>query len=160
MTRVRIAAVIFVALILQVSFFSVVRVSGVAPELLMLVAVLAGFNAGPERGAVIGFFAGLAYDVALGTPLGLSALAFCLLAHGVGSVEESLVRETWWFPMVAAGVASAIGLVMFACVGAVVGQTGWVSGDLPRVALLVGFINMLLTPLVRGPVRWSVGAAA
>lgn len=160
MTRLRVALVIFVALILQISLFSQVRLSGVAPELLLLVAVLAGFNAGPDRGAVIGFCAGLAYDIVLDTPLGLSALTFCLVAHAVGSLEESLIRETWWFPMLAAGLASAVGLVVFACAGEVAGQPGWVSRDLPRVAMLVGFTNMLLTPLVRGPMRWSVGAAA
>ena len=160
MMRARVALVVFVALIAQVSLFSEIRLSGVAPEILLLVAVLAGFNAGPDRGAIIGFCAGLAYDIVLETPLGLAALSFSLVAHAVGSIEESLIRETWWFPMVAAGIASGFGLLLFAVAGEVTGQPGWVSGDLPRVALLVAFTNMILTPLVRGPVRWSVGAAA
>ena len=39
---------------------------------------LPGWRAGPDRGAVVGFFAGLGYDVFLQTPFGLSALVYCV----------------------------------------------------------------------------------
>ena len=70
----RIAVVLAVALLLQLTLFLEVRVFGVAPELPALVAVLGGLLAGARRGCVIAFCAGLRLgrlpaDSAWGCPL-------------------------------------------------------------------------------------------
>ncbi|MCB0972695.1 MAG: rod shape-determining protein MreD, partial [Acidimicrobiales bacterium] len=62
------------ALTLQVCLFSRFSFDGARPDVMVLVAVMAGLVAGPDRGAILGFAAGLAFDVVLTTPLGLSAL--------------------------------------------------------------------------------------
>ena len=67
-TPVRLGIVFVVALVIQLTVFVDVRIFGVAPELLALVAVVAAFFVGPERGPVIAFVAGLLWDVYLPTP--------------------------------------------------------------------------------------------
>ena len=52
-TPVRLGIVFVVALVIQLTVFVDVRIFGVAPELLALVAVVAAFFVGPERGPVI-----------------------------------------------------------------------------------------------------------
>ena len=83
-------AVVLAALLLQLTVFVDVRIAGVAPELMVLVAVLAGISAGAARGSVIAFFVGLTWDLYLATPLGLSAASFALAAYAVGGFEISL----------------------------------------------------------------------
>ena len=79
-TWMRLGVVFLLALLVQLTVFVDVRIAGVAPELLALVAVTAGFFVGPERGPVIGFAAGLLWDVYLPTPLGVSAITFAVVA--------------------------------------------------------------------------------
>ena len=52
MTRLRLALVAVIAVVLQTSVFTTIRLDGVAPELPILLAALAGYAAGADRGAV------------------------------------------------------------------------------------------------------------
>ena len=72
MNPFRLGVVVLVALVLQVCLFSRFSYEGARPDVMILVAIAAGLVAGAERGALVGFVAGLAYDVVLTTPLGLS----------------------------------------------------------------------------------------
>src|SRR5690554_5271765 len=105
-TRVRLAIVIVVAFLLQVTVFSEVRILGVAPELPLLVAIHAGREGGPERGPYAAFCAGLLYDLELGTPLGLWALTCCVVAFAMGGLTENLHRPTGLLATISSGVAS------------------------------------------------------
>ena len=59
MSTLRSATVVLVALVVQVTVFADVRISGVAPELLVLLAVMLGYWTGPERGPTVAFFIGI-----------------------------------------------------------------------------------------------------
>ena len=85
MNPFRLGVVVLVALVLQVCLFSRFSYEGARPDVMILVAIAAGLVAGAERGALVGFVAGLAYDVVLTTPLGLSALVYCLVGYAVGA---------------------------------------------------------------------------
>ena len=74
------ALLLLAALVIHTSVLSGIRLQGVRPDLMLLIAVCAGLVAGPERGAIVGFAAGLASDLFLQTPLGLSALTFTVVA--------------------------------------------------------------------------------
>ena len=52
---------------------------------MLLLAISAGIAAGPEWGALTGFIAGIAFDLVLQTPFGLSALSYCIVGYLVGS---------------------------------------------------------------------------
>jgi rod shape-determining protein MreD len=154
-TRLRLAAVVFTAFILQVTFFVDVHPLGVAPELALLVAIHAGREGGADRGAVAGFAAGLLYDLELGTPLGLWALTCCLVAYAMGVLTENLHRPTGIVATVSSGLASIGGVVFFAVVAALLGEHGMLDGDLLRIALLVGVVNFALSPLMSRALRWA-----
>ena len=74
---------------------------------MLLVAVAGGLVGGPVRGAVLGFAAGIAIDVFLRTPMGLSALVFTLVGYGVGVVSTGVLTPSWYLPMLTASIASA-----------------------------------------------------
>jgi rod shape-determining protein MreD len=59
----------------HVSLGDLLRVGGIAPDLLLIGVVWAAAPSAPATGALAGFLAGLAYDLSGVDPLGASALA-------------------------------------------------------------------------------------
>jgi rod shape-determining protein MreD len=155
--RLRVPLVVLTALVVHLSVLTRLRVVGVMPDLMLLLAVAGGITGGPARGAVVGFVSGMAVDVFLLTPLGLSALVFSVVGYCVGTAQTGILRTSWWIPVLTAFVASSAGEVLFALAGAVVGETHLVSGHLVVVAVVVGGTNALLAPLAVRMVGWSLG---
>jgi rod shape-determining protein MreD len=108
MTGLRVAAVCVVAIVLQLTVFVDVRISDVAPELLALVAVLAGLFAGPDRGPTVGFAAGLLWDIYLPTPLGVGAIVFAMAAYVVAVLVAGFMNAVL-APLAAPLVRWAVG---------------------------------------------------
>ena len=158
--RVRVPLLVVTALVVHLSVLTRVRVGGVMPDLMLLLAVAGGITGGPLPGAVLGFVSGLSVDVFLETPLGLSGLVFSVVGYGVGVAQAGILRSTWWIPMLTACVGSAAGEVLFALAGAVVGTTPVDTAHLLLVVLVVGVTNALLAPLAVRLVRWSLADRA
>ena len=154
--RLRLPLLIILLLVLQTTVLGRLRVAGVAPDVMVLLAVAAGIVGGPERGAALGFAAGFSIDLFLQTPLGLSALVFSLLGYSVGLVTGTVVRAAWWIPVGIATVASAAGQVLFAVLGSVVGQTQLVTARLVTIALVVALFNALFSLPALRLTRWAL----
>ena len=152
---VRVIALVSLLVLLQVAFVSQLRVDRISADVLLLFSVACGVAAGPDRGALVGFFVGLGYDVFLQTPFGLSALAYSLVGFAVGSLQSGILRATWWIPVVTAAGASAGGIVLFGVLGAMVGQPDFVSPRLALIAVVVGFMNAALAPAASRAVAWA-----
>lgn len=152
----RVAILCVLALTLQLTVFSKVRVAGVAPELLALVAAMSGLTVGSRHGSLIAFFAGLLWDVYLATPLGLSAASFALVAHAVGSVEEGLFASTRLQAAVLVMTATAAALTLYALSGELVGQDGLLGSGLAQTILLASAWNALLSTPAAPLVRWAL----
>ncbi len=155
MSAGRAAIVVFAALVLQVCLLARFSYDGARPDVLVLVVIAAGFLAGPERGAQVGFAAGLAFDVVLTTPLGLSALIYTVIGFAVGTMSRSVVRSAWWIgPAVVAG-ASAAAMLVYAVVAQVLGQAGFDGPSIGAVVLVVTAVNLVLAPLALRATRWT-----
>lgn len=153
--RLRVGLVLAATLVAHLTLLSRLRIDDVRPDALLLVALMAGLTAGPERGAVVGFCAGLLADLFLQTPFGLSALAYCLVGFAVGSLQSGILRATWWIPIVTAAGASAAGIVLYGILGAMVGQPEFVSPRLVVIAGIVAFMNGALAPAALRAVGWA-----
>ena len=158
LTVLRLIVVYLLALLLQLTFFSEVRVAGVAPELPALVAILAGLFAGPRHGSMVAFWAGLMWDVYLSTPLGLAAAAFAVVAYALGGVTEDLFHDTRIQTVVLVFAGTAAMVTAYALLGEVVGQRGLVDDRLPRVVLVASALNAVLSLVVAPAMRWAVGS--
>ncbi len=157
-TALRLIIVYLLALLLQLTFFSEVRVAGVAPELPALVAILAGLFAGPRHGSMIAFWAGLMWDIYLSTPLGLAAAAFAVVAYALGGITEDLFHDTRIQTMVMVFAGTAATVTAYALLGEVVGQRGLVDERLLRVVLIASGLNAVLSLVVAPAMRWAVGS--
>ena len=147
--------VLLIAVVLHTAVLPEVRVLGVAPDVLLLLAVVAGVVGGPRHGLLVGFAAGVLADLFVQTPFGLSALAYSVTGYVVGTVQGSVLRTAWWMPPATAAVASGLGVLLFALMGAVVGQDHLLTGRLPVVALVVGLAGGVLSLGALRVVRWA-----
>ncbi len=146
----RTVLVVVLALLVQSTAVLDLRVAGAHPDLMILLPIAAGIVAGPGEGAIMGFVAGIAADFLLPTPFGLSALVGCLIGYGVGYVTGSIAREVWWFPTLVALAASAVWVMLYAVLGAVLGQSQFLHVNLAAVLVVVAVCNgVLATPAVR-----------
>jgi rod shape-determining protein MreD len=152
----RTSLVLVIGLVLQVSILAALRIFGVQAELLLLVAIAAGLATGPDRGAAIGFAAGLAYDLVLQTPFGLCALTYAVVAFVVGSLQDSVLRAAWWIPLATASAGSILGVILYFVFGTMVG-VDFAGVSIPKVAVLVGVLNAILAPPAIRIVRWATG---
>ncbi len=159
MVAVRTSLILVVVLTLQLGVAPSLGVFGVQGDLLLLLAVAAGVAAGPDRGAAIGFAAGIAYDLMLQTPFGLSALTYAIVAYLVGGLQDSVLRAAWWIPVITATAASIVGVILYGVVGTVLGED-LIASDLLRIALIVGLLNTVAAPVVVRAMRWATGSTS
>lgn len=152
----RAGLVVLVALVLHTSVFPQLRVADVRPDLMLLLAGLGGLAAGPQVGAVFGFACGLAVDLVLQTPLGLSALTFALIGYAVGTFQGVLLRSAVWLTPAVAAAASAIGVLAFALVGAVLGQGHLLTPAVFTVMGVVAMLNAVLAIPAARAVAWAL----
>lgn len=148
----RLSFVVVITLTIQTTWLAELRPFGVTGDLLLLVAIAAGLVAGPYRGAVVGFIAGMAIDLVLLTPLGLSALAYLAVGYVVGTVHAGVLRSAPWIPVVVTFVATALGIVFYVILGQLVGQHFRVP-YLPRIILVTSVMNSVLV----FPAMWVMG---
>jgi rod shape-determining protein MreD len=151
----KVAVVVMVTLTLQVCLFARFSYEGARPDLLVLLAVAAGFVVGAEKGAIVGFAAGLAFDVVLATPFGLSALVYTVVGYAVGVLYANVVRAAWWISPVLVGLASAAAMVLYALVGSVLGQATFKGPPLAAIVVVVAALNAVLAPLAIRAMRWA-----
>ena len=154
--RAKVPLVLLLFLVLHLSVLDKIRIDNAAPDVMLLLAVAAGIVGGPKLGALLGFASGIVLDLFLQTPMGLSALVFCLVGYGVGNIQGGVLRASWWIPVLTTLAASVAGELAYALVATVVGQPDLVTPHLLVIAGVVGGFNALFAPVALRLVRWSV----
>ena len=157
-TWLRLALVIPVALTLQLSLVAELHLLGATGDVLLLFALVGAMITGSRRGAVFAFVIGLAFDLFLQTPFGLSALAYCLSASIVGRVHNSLYRELWWFAPFTVFVGSAGSVVVWVLIGTLFGVRELLNSHLVGIVLVASGLNAVLAPAALKIMRWVLAA--
>jgi rod shape-determining protein MreD len=153
--------VLVVVMLAQLTVVLDLRVAGAHPQIVIGLAVIAGLVGGIERGAVVGFVSGVALDLFLATPFGLSALVGTVIGAAAGAFGTSGVDRS--NPLFLPGVAvigSAIGVIMFAVLGTVLGQPDMLTASLGPVVGVVAVVNGLLSYPLQRACSWALGGTA
>lgn len=133
---VRWAFVIVVTFILQVGLMTQIRIFGVVPDLMVVLAVCAGLSGGNQRGAVAGFWIGLLFDMPRTEhPLGLSALVYCLVAFLAGTAQVVVLASGRLMSMAIVAAASLVGVLTFAVGAQIFGEHTLTN---PRLGAILG----------------------
>ena len=154
--RIRLVLVVISLVVLQTKVFTHLRVFGAVPDLTLVATIAMAYEEGPKSGALFGFAAGLATDLFLSTPLGLSALAFALTGYGVGLFQSGLIRESRWIASVRGGVGGLVGNIIFVVVGGIAGHDELFALHNIQIIILASLYDALVAIAVFPFVRWAV----
>lgn len=154
----KVAALLFVAAILQVSVFNSVTIFGGSPDVLLVALIAVSLLRGSIPGAVGGFFAGLVVDTATLETLGLTSLLLTLAGYWTGRYGETTGRDKTHAPLLAVGVITVLYTILSLVLRFLLGE-GESAGHvlihaLPPELLL----NLIVTVPVYSFTRWFVGA--
>jgi rod shape-determining protein MreD len=155
---VRCALVLLVALAVQSALVADMPLFGARGDVMLLLGIAVGLLAGPDRGAVVGFVAGMSFDLVHPAPwpLGLSALAYCLAAYLVGYLRFRGVGGTTVHPALATAMGSVLGIAVFAGLGQMLDHGGLLTGRLPVVTAVVAGLNVVLLRPAAAVARWAL----
>ena len=143
-------------LALQRTVLTEQRPLNVVIQIVLALAAAAGAGAGPERGATAGFVLGLMYDLAVGTPLGLTALVFGLAGFTAGYVLTLTPTPPWWLSSLFTGIGAAVGETAEPIGKVLIGQDGWVDRRMFTVVPVVAVAALVLSPLLVPLGRWCM----
>ena len=153
--RIRLVLVVITLVVLQTTVFTHLRIFGAVPDLCLVATVAIAYEEGPQTGALFGFLSGLAVDLFLASPAGLSALSNACTGYGVGVFQGGLVRESRLLPVVLGGIGGLIGGTIFVIVGGIAGQSGYLSLTSVRIVIVAAIYDAAIAPLVFPFVRWA-----
>lgn len=109
----RVVAIVLVAVLLQLSFFSQVALLHVSPDVLPALVVSLGLLGGTMTGAVSGFSVGFLLDCLLVRPLGGASLVLLGVGYGAG-----LFRERY-------EIHSSLGAALLCAAGTLIAELGF-----------------------------------
>jgi rod shape-determining protein MreD len=149
--------VVFVLLVLQTSLFADLDIFGAKAEVVLLLPIAAGIAGGAERGAIVGFIAGLCLDLVVhGTPTGFFALGYTLTGYIVGITQAGVLRAAWWIPVLTAFGGTVLGIVILTLIGKFIGIEVQFDRHLLTICVVAATTNaILITPMMR-VVRWAI----
>ncbi|MFD4623512.1 rod shape-determining protein MreD [Streptomyces sp. NPDC058475] len=145
------ATLVVVALVIQVSVLARLHLPGAVPDLLLLTVLALAMVYGHVSGALIGFGAGLLADLAppADHAAGRYALVLCVIGYLAGLAKPDTGRLKSATAPMAVVVAAAIGsTLLYAGVGALVGDTAARHVGLVSLLFTAALYDLLLAPFV------------
>lgn len=142
------ATIAFAAVLVQTTVMPYMRVAGVIPDIVVLTVVAGAIQLGPEGGMLYGFGAGISMDLFLGTPLGLTALAYTIVGYVVATTSAGLLRNAWWVSPTLGGLGSMAGAALFVTAGVLVGQDQLLDSRSLTVVVMYGALGVPLSTLI------------
>ena len=151
-------ALVVVALVLQVSVLSRLQLPGAVPDLVLLTVLGLAMVYGHVAGAFIGFGAGLLVDLAppADHAAGRYALVLCVIGYLAGLVrpENGKPLRSATGPMTVV-VAAAVGsTLLYALVGALVGDTAARHVGLTSLLFTAVIYDLILAPFTVPLIMW------
>ena len=159
-TLLRVAALVLTTLVLQHALFDELRVFDASGDLLVLLVVAAGLTSGPDRGALAGFLIGIAADLVVVSPFGLTVLTYTLIGWAVGSVRMVAVDPGAVHASITAALAGLASVLLFVAVGVIAGQDQYFDRHALTVATVVAGWAFVLGPSAYRLFRWAAAGPA
>jgi rod shape-determining protein MreD len=153
----RIALLIVIVTILEVSFLGRLTILGATPDVMPVLIVTLGLLGGAVLGAVCGFSAGLLIDMLLFQTLGVSSLVLLTVGYLAGRFREQFELTSSLTAPLLAGALTLFAALMFGAIELMLGVDSPVSLLIVREIVVKGLLGFLLAipvfPLVRRILR-------
>jgi rod shape-determining protein MreD len=155
----RLVPIGLVLLALQKTLFVELQPFGVIIQVVMAFAASAGVAGGPERGAMVGFVMGILFDLAIGTPLGSSAISMGLAGYVAGWADVIRIDTTWWLGALFVGLGTMVGEAAVPVIRRFTGEEDAFVPELIKIIPVVGVTSAALSIALVPLARWSLGLA-
>jgi rod shape-determining protein MreD len=156
----RIAVIVVLAVVLQVSFFSYLTLFGTTPNIIPLVAVSLGLLGGAMIGAICGFILGFVLDSVLFATLGVSSLMLLAVGYLAGRYREGTEISNTLMPPLLIGALTIAASAGFAAIQVMLGIDVQVSLLALREIFVQGLLAFVLAipfyPLIRRVLRPAI----
>jgi rod shape-determining protein MreD len=96
----------------------------------------------------VGFVAGLAQDMFLDQPKGITALTLTLVGYGVGMARQFIVSPSPLLPTIVVAIGTAVGIAFYEAVSFLLGSFSLPASEGLRIAVLTALYNAVLTPIL------------
>jgi rod shape-determining protein MreD len=153
----RLALILLVGVILQVSFFSYLTLFGSIPDIVPVLVASLGLLGGAVVGAVAGFAAGFLLDSVLLQTLGVSSLALLAVGYMAGRYREGYEISNSLTPPLMVGALCLVYAALFSALQLMLGVSTPVSLVIVRDIVVKGLLGTLLAlfmfPIVRRILR-------
>ncbi|MCB0865412.1 MAG: rod shape-determining protein MreD [Solirubrobacterales bacterium] len=153
----RLAAIVFVAVLLQAAFFSGVPLLGSVANVVPVVVVALGLLGGAVTGTVSGFAAGILIDVMVGGTLGVSSLALMAAGYAAGRWREGYDIVSSLVPPLLTGALCGVAALAYGAMQLTLGIDATVSPLVVREVVVQALLGALLAvpvfPLIRRVLR-------
>ncbi len=157
---IRIALVVLVSVVLQVSFFSYLSFFGTTPDVMPLVVISLGLLGGALVGAVCGFATGVVLDSVLLQTLGVSSLVLLAVGYLAGRYREGTEISNSLLPPLVIGGLTMVAAAGFAAIQLMLGVRTPVSllvlREIVVQGLLAGLLAIPLYPAIRRAMRPAI----
>lgn len=153
---VRLIPVGMIVLALQRTIFTELLVVGVIVQVVLAFVAAAGASGGSERGAVAGFVLGVMFDLAEGTPVGSTAIAFTLAGVVAGLLALVAADPPWWLKAFFVGLGAAAGEASLPVVRMFIGEADPWPADMVTVVAVVGVAAVVMSPVLLPVSRWCL----
>ena len=100
--------IILIAFLLQTTFFQVIALADVVPNLMLVVTVSYGFIRGRTHGMWIGLVCGLMLDMMYGSVIGLYGFIFMTIGFFIGYIRKVFFTEGILLPIVLISVGDFV----------------------------------------------------
>ncbi|MDF3291210.1 rod shape-determining protein MreD [Streptomyces silvisoli] len=153
------AVLVVVTLVFQVSVLARLHLPGAVPDLMLLVVLGLALTYGHVGGCLVGFGAGLLSDLAppADHAAGRYALVLCVIGYlaGLAKPDSGQLRSAV-MPMVVVGAAAIGSTLLYAGVGALVGDTAARHVGMVKLLFTATVYDLLLAPFT---VPWIMALA-
>ncbi len=153
---IRLPLLLITVLVLQHSGIGDISIQSVRPDFMLALVCASGVVGGREKGALIGFLAGILTDSFLVTPFGFTALVYTIVGYLAGEMERLDQEQNRILDYLVVGAASALGVSLESGLGFLLG----VHDPLRRIFVtelaVVSLINLAISPLFVFGARFSL----
>lgn len=144
--------ILVIGFVLQVAVAPNIQIGGVDPNFLLLAVITAGIVNGANSGALIGFTAGIIFDMIGIGPIGLWALVFSAIGYLTGLIDTHLYADGGLLPATVILISSVLAEFAYLLTAQIFGVSNpffssLIAHSIPS-ALYTAFFGVLLLPLL------------
>lgn len=147
MRTARLGALVVLAVVLQATVLARLPLPGAAPDLVLAVVVVVGLIEGSRTGMLTGFAAGVLSDLSGDAELGRLALVHVVVGYAAGLLQDD-ADSSPLVPALVAGGLAAVGVLLYAAGGVLLGDPRVTGGAVLRSLVSVVPYCAVLAPVV------------